>query len=101
MIAANDDAAAKVAGLVADLRRHNLHARQSYKTTRNVGKLLGDAGECRARYAVILGSELAENPPRIALKILDSGAQETIPLADLASTIRGMDANRFALNTVH
>lgn len=93
VIAANDDAAAKVPSLVAELRKSNLHIRQSYKTTRNVGKLLADAGKCRARYAVILGTELAESPPRVALKNLDSGSQDSIPMADLASTLRGMDAN--------
>lgn len=89
VIATNDEAAAKVPGLVAELRSKNgLHVRQSYKTTRNVGKLLSDAGKCRARYAVILGSELNDTPPRIALKDLDSGTQETIELASLAATLR-------------
>lgn len=92
VIAASDEAAARVPGIVAELRRGNLHVRNSYKTTRNVGKLLGDAGKCRARYAVILGSELAEQPPRVALKNLESGEQETIALADLAGRLRGTDA---------
>jgi histidyl-tRNA synthetase len=88
VIAANDDAAPKMPAIVADLRRHNLHVRQSYKTTRNVGKLLGDAGKCRARYAVILGAELNAEPPRVALKKLDSGDQREVALSDLAAALR-------------
>ncbi|MBC7819270.1 MAG: ATP phosphoribosyltransferase regulatory subunit, partial [Planctomycetaceae bacterium] len=88
VFAANDDAGAKVPSLVAELRRGGLHVRNSYKTTRNVGKLLGDAGKARARYAVILGAELAESPPRVAVKNLESGEQETIELASLATRIR-------------
>ena len=90
VIAASDDAAAKVPSIVADLRtRGGLHVRQSYKTTRNVGKLLGDAAKCRARYAVILGNELAASPPRVALKNLDSGEQVDVALNDLAGKLRG------------
>jgi histidyl-tRNA synthetase len=88
VIAANDDVAARVPAIVADLRRQNLHVRQSYKTTRNVGKLLGDAGKCRARYAVILGAELNATPPRVALKDMDSGEQREIPLSELAGALR-------------
>lgn len=88
VFAANNDAAAKVPGLVAELRRRNLHIRNTYKTTRNVGKLLGDAGKSRARYAVILGEELAESPPRVAVKNLESGEQETIELDALAHRLK-------------
>jgi len=92
VIAASDETAARVPAIVADLRTHGgagLHVRQSYKTTRNVGKLLGDAAKSRARYAVILGSELAASPPRVALKNLDSGEQIEIALDDLAAKLRG------------
>ena len=43
VLAANDDAAAALPGLVATLRRAGLHTRMSYRTTRNVGKLLKEA----------------------------------------------------------
>ena len=56
VFAANDDAAASVRPLVATLRAAGLHARASTKTTRNVGKLLQDAGSQRALKAIIVES---------------------------------------------
>jgi histidyl-tRNA synthetase len=55
------------------LRRAGLHVRHSYRATRNVGKLLGEAGKQRARTALILGAELDEG--RVSVKCLDSGEQ--------------------------
>jgi len=72
--------------LVSALRRAGLHARTSSKATRNVGKLLGDAGKARARFAVILGAELAEG--NVALKNLDAGSQQVVPLASLIERIK-------------
>ena len=72
--------------LVSALRRAGLHARTSSKATRNVGKLLGDAGKARARFAVILGTELADG--NVALKNLDAGSQQVVPLAGLAERIK-------------
>jgi histidyl-tRNA synthetase len=69
------------------LRRQGLHARASWKATRNVGKLLGDAAKARARFAVILGAELAQGA--VALKDLDGGAQELVPLAQVAARLAG------------
>jgi len=71
--------------LLMRLRRAGLHARSSAKATRNVGKLLGDAGKARARFAVILGAELAEGS--VALKDLDAGTQQVTPLAGLADLL--------------
>lgn len=87
VIAANDDAAAHLPGLVAKLRRAGFHVRHSYRATRNVGKLLGDAGKCRARFAVILGDELKDN--MAALKNLDGGEQNTVALDSLEDVLRG------------
>jgi histidyl-tRNA synthetase len=84
--AADDDAAARVAKVVASLRTYGLHVRQSYKTTRNVGKLLGEASKCRSRLAVILGKELAEN--RVVVKDMESGEQREVTLDELATTLR-------------
>lgn len=57
VFAASDEADAQaLRPLLAHLRRLGLHARRSYKTTRNVGKLLQDADKCGARFAVILES---------------------------------------------
>jgi histidyl-tRNA synthetase len=86
VIAADDSAAAQLSKIVTELRRHNLHVRQSYKTTRNVGKLLGDASKCRARFAVILGKELAEN--RVAVKDMESGEQKDVAIDELAAALR-------------
>ncbi len=66
--ATTDDAANQLPAVVAKLRRAGLHARMTYKSTRNVGKLLKDATACRARFAVLVG-------PTIELKNLDTGEQ--------------------------
>ena len=42
------------------VREAGLHARMSYKTTRNPGKLIKDASAARARFAVILGEDSSE-----------------------------------------
>jgi histidyl-tRNA synthetase len=86
VIAANDDAAAKLPSLVAQLRNAGMHVRHSYRTTRNVGKLLGEAGKALARIAVILGDELAQGT--VELKDLESGEQRTVPIASLSDDIR-------------
>lgn len=72
--------------LVAKLRREGFHVRHSYRATRNLGKLLGEASKVRARFAVILGKELAEG--NVVLKNLDTGEERPIPLDGLAGAIR-------------
>jgi histidyl-tRNA synthetase len=74
------------AKLIADLRRENLHVRHSYRATKNVGKLLGEAGKTRARLAVILGKELERGV--VGLKNLESGEQEEVQLDALLETVR-------------
>ncbi|MEM8495458.1 MAG: histidine--tRNA ligase, partial [Planctomycetota bacterium] len=54
VFAVDDAGAASVPGIVSELRRAGLHARMTYKTTRNVGKLLKDATACNARFAVMV-----------------------------------------------
>ncbi len=85
VIAATDDAAKRLPSLVAQWRKAGLHIRHSYRTTRNVGKLLGEAGKCRARFAVILGEELVEG--RVALKDLESGEQREFALDEVATAL--------------
>ncbi|MDX2131589.1 MAG: ATP phosphoribosyltransferase regulatory subunit [Planctomycetota bacterium] len=68
--------------LVARLRGAGLHARHSYKATKNIGKLIQDANGARARYAVII-----ESPERATLKDLATGTQETIALADVDARV--------------
>jgi histidyl-tRNA synthetase len=68
--------------LVAALRRDRLHARHSYKSTKNIGKLLKDASEAHARYAAIV-----ESPSEVTLKNLDSGTQDRVPIAEVGARI--------------
>ena len=87
MVSAGDPAAeAELPRLVARLRGEGLHVRHSYKATRNVGKLLADASRQRARFAVILGAELAQG--QVQLKDLASGAQRLVALADVPAAVR-------------
>ena len=54
--------------------------------TRNVGKLLSDAAKARARFAVILGAEIAEG--RVALKDLATGEQRLIAIDEVIEACR-------------
>lgn len=73
--------------MLASLRRAGLHVRHSSRSTRNVGKLLGEAGKTRARCAVILGDELAQG--NVVVKDLDSGEQDdAVPVDGLADRLR-------------
>jgi histidyl-tRNA synthetase len=91
VVSAGEPAAdAELPRLVARLRASGLHVRHSYKATRNVGKLLGEASKQRARFAVILGAELADG--RAQLKDLASGEQRLVALAELAAALRAPGA---------
>lgn len=79
----------RLPGLLYSLRRSGLHARRSYKATRNVGKLMKEAATCRARFVVILGDELRDG--KIALKNMQTGEQRLISLSGLAAAIRSDD----------
>ena len=71
--------------LRSSLRRAGLHARHSAKASRNVGKLLGDAAKCRARFACIVGAEAPDG--QVALKDMATGEQRTVAAAELASLV--------------
>ncbi|MSR45145.1 MAG: histidine--tRNA ligase [Phycisphaerales bacterium] len=71
--------------LAASMRRAGLHVRHTYKTTRNVGKLLSEAVKCRARHALILGGELEQG--MIAWKDLGAGTQSLIPVGEVVARI--------------
>jgi histidyl-tRNA synthetase len=61
-----------------------LHARHSYKATKNIGKLLEDARKSAARFAAII-----ENAEECSLKNLDTGEQrDRVKLTDLAAAVR-------------
>ncbi|MDX2114030.1 MAG: ATP phosphoribosyltransferase regulatory subunit [Planctomycetota bacterium] len=67
-----------------------LHARRSYKATRNVGKLLADAGACHARYAVIIEQADTSAPggARCTLKNLDTREElKDVSLGDIGNKI--------------
>jgi len=85
VIAATDPGAAQVSAVVAQLRRAGIHARFSYKTTRNVGKLLKDATSTGARFAVILDDQAAQG--RAALKDLKSGEQREVAFDALVEAV--------------
>lgn len=60
-----------------------LHARRTYKATKNIGKLLADATACHARYALII-----ENGETGTLKNLDSGEQQKeVPLGKVGGLV--------------
>jgi histidyl-tRNA synthetase len=87
VVSAGDPAAdAELPRLVARLRADGFHVRHTYKATRNVGKLLAEASKQRARFAVILGAELAQGA--VQLKDLSSGEQRLAAIADLAAALR-------------
>ncbi len=81
IIAASDTAAARVPALATTLRRQGIHARFSYKTTRNIGKLLKDAAACRARFALIVEDD------GLQLKNMTTGEQADVSESDLLAQL--------------
>ena len=86
VFAVTDAGAGSLGGVVAGLRTRGLHARFSYKTTRNTGKLLKDAHGCRARYAVILDDKVSQG--LAVVKNMQSGAQAEVSLTELYTHCR-------------
>lgn len=78
VIAASDEGARKLPGVVARLRRDGHHTRFSYRSTRNLGKLLREADGARARFVVIIGDG------ELQLKHLESGEQSPVDLEELS-----------------
>ena len=74
---------AAVGPMLAQLRRKGMHARRSYKSTKNVGKLLQDAAASGARFAVII-----ESPTEITLKDMDANTQDKGPASELLARIK-------------
>lgn len=93
VIAANPESETVAKRLVAQLRRGasgtprtgGLHARHTYKTTKNVGKLLGEATNLGAKLVVIV-----ESPAEASIKDLRSGVQSPtkFPVEGLPATLR-------------
>ncbi len=78
VVSASDEGDALVPTIVSSLRTNGVHARQSYKTTRNVGKLLTEAAKANAKNVIILGGELAQG--NVVVKNLDCGEQVELAL---------------------
>jgi len=85
VVALDDEAASRLPGLVATLRRAGLHVRHSHRATRNLGKLLSEANRCRARSAVVLDAGVANDLATV--KDLASGEQREIALGQLAASL--------------
>jgi len=86
VIASEEAADAHLRPVLAHLRRVGLHARRSYKSTRNVGKLLGEASKANARYALILKPDLtAELKDMNAANGANEPLGPTLNPADLAA----------------
>jgi len=85
VFAAGEGLQPRVPAVVASLRGAGLHARMSYRSTTNVGKLLKDAASANARFAVILDEQAAAD--HVAVKDMASGEQHEAPLAELAARL--------------
>jgi histidyl-tRNA synthetase len=79
----SETAEPQVRPLVAALRRAGLHARHTYKTTRNVGKLLKEASDQRAHIAVIV-----EDATTCTVKVFATGAQQKVEIAEAVGVVR-------------
>ncbi len=84
VLAGGDDAARRLPSIVADLRQRGVHARFSYRPTRNLGKLLKEAAASQARYAAIINGDTSNT---VALKDLASGEQADVPIDELSSRV--------------
>jgi histidyl-tRNA synthetase len=83
VLAGSETGAERLPATVAGLRQTGWHTRFSYKATRNVGKLLQEAGSVNARYAVILDDQVTDGA--CSLKNLRTGEQnDGVELLDLA-----------------
>lgn len=83
------EADAQLAPTLAALRhttpqQSGLHARRSYKTTKNVGKLIQDASKAKARFCVII-----ESATHCTLKDMDGQKEDKgVALSEVAAKIR-------------
>jgi histidyl-tRNA synthetase len=85
VVSACDEGDACIASIIAKLQTNGIHARRSYKSTRNVGKLLTEVAKTNATFAVILGQELAVG--NVVVKNMESGEQFELPQDQLLQYI--------------
>jgi histidyl-tRNA synthetase len=76
---------------VGALRSAGLHARHSYKATRNTGKLVKEARSVGARFALFL-----EGPESARLENLVTGETAEMEIADIPAFVRGSQASQSA-----
>lgn len=81
-----NESAQLIPGLLNQMRHAGIHTRRSYKTTRNLGKLLKEAGNQSAQFTAVLGREFTERKV-IVLKDMDSGIQVEIKPHQLAKAV--------------
>jgi len=81
VIATTDLGNEQLIPLVSKLRWAGRHARFSYKTTRNLGKLMKEASASGAAFAIILDDKIKEGI--LTLKDLVNSEQQECPLIDL------------------
>jgi len=72
--------------LLYEMRQAGIHARRSYKTTCNLGKLLKEAGQHGARFAGILGEEFTKKGV-VVLKDMEGGVQVEIKMKQMAKAV--------------
>ena len=85
VIGMTDLAQQKLPGVVSQLRSAGLHSRFSYRSTRNVGKLLKEAEKASSRFALILDDQLENGIG--SLKDLASGDQTEIKIEKIADPV--------------
>lgn len=78
------EADAMVGPVLASMRRAGLHARPTYKQSKNVGKLIQDAAKQRARVCVIL-----ESGTMATVKDLSTQEQAACAIGELVERVRG------------
>ena len=86
VISASEEGDAFIADTVSLLRDANLHARRSYKATKNVGKLLTEAAKANAKFAIILGEEISRS--EYVVKNLETKDQVTVNKSDLIEHVK-------------
>ncbi len=80
LFAITDLGATRVSSLTAQLRRAGLHARFTYKTSRNMGKLIKDASTLKARFALILDDDAASG--QVLVKNMSTGDQVKVTMEE-------------------
>ncbi|MCH7572032.1 MAG: histidine--tRNA ligase [Planctomycetes bacterium] len=80
-----EDSDIKLKKIVSDLRSENHHIRHTYKATRKLKKLLGEAEGLGSRLVIILDEKLAEG--EVTIKDMKQGSQEQVRLNDLRREI--------------